>query len=260
MTAMRSQTAAASSRSWVTNIMARPALAPLLVEDRHDLGLGGHVERGRRLVGQQQPRLDRQGRGDHHPLQQAARQLVRVLAQAAGGVVDPDVLQQMRPRAARRLLASAHAVGDQRLGEEVADRAHRVHVRARVLEDHRDVGGPVAPQGVATHGQHGRALEERSRRSPRARAAAGGSPPATSSTCRRPTRRPARRASPSATASVTSWITGCMARRCDRQARCAGRGSRAATLIAARPSRSTTASRSPSRLKATTVNTIIRPA
>ena len=56
-------------------------LAPQVVEDGHDLGLGGDVERRGRLVGQQQPRLGEQRGGDHDPLQHPAGQLVRVLPQ-----------------------------------------------------------------------------------------------------------------------------------------------------------------------------------
>jgi hypothetical protein len=48
--------------------------------ERQDLRLDGHVERGGRLVGDQQRRVAGQRHGDHHALAHAARQLVRVLA------------------------------------------------------------------------------------------------------------------------------------------------------------------------------------
>ena len=60
-----------------------------------DLGLGGDVERRRRLVAQQQPGLDGEGAGDHHPLQHAAGQLVRVLAQVPLGVVEAHRAEQL---------------------------------------------------------------------------------------------------------------------------------------------------------------------
>ena len=107
MTAVRSQTALASSRSWVMNSSARPQLAAQLVEDRHHLGLGGHVERGGGLVGQEQPRLGQQRGGDHDALQHAARQLVRVLAQPPLAVVDADLVEQLRRPACG--LGAAHA-------------------------------------------------------------------------------------------------------------------------------------------------------
>ena len=75
--------------------------------------------------------------GDHDALQQAAGQLVRVLPQPPLAVVDADLGEHVdraarapRPRGTPRMRA-------QRLGHEVADPAHRVDVRARVLEDHR---------------------------------------------------------------------------------------------------------------------------
>ena len=83
------------------------ALAAQLVEDRHHLGLRGHVERGRRLVGEHQARLAEQRRRDHHALQQAAGQLVRVLREAPLAVVDPDVGAAPRSRARRGLGARA---------------------------------------------------------------------------------------------------------------------------------------------------------
>ncbi len=48
-----------------------------------NLRLNGHVERGRRLVGDQEFRLAGQGDGDHHPLLHAAGKLEGVFAQAA---------------------------------------------------------------------------------------------------------------------------------------------------------------------------------
>ena len=44
-----------------------------------DLRLDGDVERGRRLVGDQQRRAAHQRHGDHHALAQAAGKLMRVL-------------------------------------------------------------------------------------------------------------------------------------------------------------------------------------
>ena len=47
-------------------------------EQRQDLRLDGDVERGGRLVGDQQVRLVGERHGDHHALALAARQLVRI--------------------------------------------------------------------------------------------------------------------------------------------------------------------------------------
>ena len=138
---------------------AQTPLAALLVEDRHDLRLRRHVERGRRLVGEQQARLDGEGGGDHDPLQQTAGELVRVLVQAALGVVDADVAEEADDDA-RRLAGVDAVVGDQRLGQEVPDLAHGIDVRGRVLEDHRRVGGPEAPQGLLAEAEHVGAVED----------------------------------------------------------------------------------------------------
>ena len=111
------------------------AVAAQLVEDRHHLGLGRDVEGRRRLVGEQQLRLGKQRRGDHHPLQHAAGELVRVLAQPPGAVLDPDLGQRADGPARGLVPRDAHG-RPQRLGEEVADTTDRVRVRTRVLEDH----------------------------------------------------------------------------------------------------------------------------
>ena len=69
-------------------------LALLRLEQVEDLRLHGHVERGGRLVGEQQLRAARQGDRDHDPLAHAAGQLVRVLAQAPLGLGDADRREQ----------------------------------------------------------------------------------------------------------------------------------------------------------------------
>src|SRR6185437_5696693 len=134
------------------------ALAAQVVEDRHHLRLGGDVESGRRLVGEQQLRLRQQRGGDHHPLQQPAGELVRELAQAPGTVLDAD-LGQGRHRPPLGLVLADALRRPQRLGEEVADAAHRVRVRARILEDHRDPIGAVAAQLARAELEHLAAAE-----------------------------------------------------------------------------------------------------
>src|SRR5690349_2913713 len=134
------------------------ALAAQVVEDRHHLRLGGDVDSGRRLVGEQQLRLRQQRGGDHHPLQQPAGELVRELAQAPGTVLDAD-LGQGRHRPPLGLVLADALRRPQRLGEEVADAAHRVRVRARILEDHRDPIGAVAAQLARAELEHLAAAE-----------------------------------------------------------------------------------------------------
>jgi hypothetical protein len=70
--------------SWVTSTMPEPRLAHQLGHQVENLGLHRHVQRGGRLVGDQQARPAGHGPGDHHPLAHAAAQFVRILAHPPG--------------------------------------------------------------------------------------------------------------------------------------------------------------------------------
>ena len=74
-------------------------------EQRQDLGLDRHVERGRCFIGDQQIRLVRQGHGNGHTLTLATRELVRETPLDIGDTIQSDPLEQ-------RL----HALGDLRAG------------------------------------------------------------------------------------------------------------------------------------------------
>ncbi len=113
-------------------------LALDLLDQLEDLRLHGDVECGRRLVADQHGRVVDERHRDHRPLPHAARELVGIVAGPAGGVGDPDVLEQLdRPMAGGGL--TCVAVGEERLGDLVADAVHRVQAREWILEDHRDV-------------------------------------------------------------------------------------------------------------------------
>ena len=103
-----------------------------------DLRLDGDVERGGRLVGDQQRRLAGQRHGDHRPLPHAARKLVRVGGGALLRRVDADRLQQAHRLALALAPADAVAMQHQRLGDLPADRHHRVQRGHRLLEHHGD--------------------------------------------------------------------------------------------------------------------------
>ena len=79
-----------------------PQLVAQPAQQREDLRLDGHVQRGRRLVGDQHARLVRERHRDHRALAHAARQLVRVGVDAPARVGDRDQLEQLDRASARR--------------------------------------------------------------------------------------------------------------------------------------------------------------
>ena len=67
------------------------ALVLQLADQLEDLGLDRHVQRGRRLVGDQHRRVAGERHGDHGPLPHAAGILERVAVDGAVGVADLDL-------------------------------------------------------------------------------------------------------------------------------------------------------------------------
>ena len=97
-----------------------------------NLALDDHVERGRRLVEQQQVRVERERHRDDHALAHPAGQLVRVRAQAPA--LDADELEQLaRPR--QRLRLPDPLVRLEHVDELVAHPHHGVQRVHRALED-----------------------------------------------------------------------------------------------------------------------------
>ncbi len=97
ITATRSAISATTPRLCVMNISAMPALAPQVGEQVEDLRLDGDVERGGRLVGDQQARAVGDRHRDHHALAHAARELVRKGARAPLRIGDADAPATARP-------------------------------------------------------------------------------------------------------------------------------------------------------------------
>src|SRR5258706_15748342 len=135
---------------------ARPVLDRL--QELEDLGLDRYVESGRRLVGDEELRLARQGHRDHHALAHAAGHLVGVGLDAALGARDADELEALDPSVPGRLLAHLLVVHDL-LGDLVADREHGVQAREGLLEDHRDVVATDLPHLVHLHADNLAAVE-----------------------------------------------------------------------------------------------------
>ena len=109
-----------------------------LEQQVEDLRLDGDVERGGRLIGDEQVGLVGERHGDHHPLPLAARELVRIGVEPALGVVDADLVEQIehaRPRCAVRQTA----MDLEHLADLLLDGVKRVERGHRLLEDHRDL-------------------------------------------------------------------------------------------------------------------------
>ena len=155
ITTTRSVISAITPRSWLMKSTAIPVSSLDLADELEDVRLHGHVERGRRLVGDQERGLARQRHRDHHPLAHAAAERVRVLGRALFGTRDlhpVEHLDRARPRLlARHVLVAAHGLGDL-----LAHRERGVERPDRLLEDHGDAGAPDVGQLASRTGRPGR--------------------------------------------------------------------------------------------------------
>ena len=122
-----------------------------------DLGLYRHVERGGRLVGDQQRRAAYQRHRDHRALAQPPRELERIAVERLGGMGVPDHVEHLGREAAR--LGAGHvAVQAHRLADLIPDRVQRRERGHRLLEDHRDPAAADLPHGGAV-GVEGRDVD-----------------------------------------------------------------------------------------------------
>ena len=147
--------------------VGEPELVLQLLEQVEHLRLHRDVERGDRLVGHDQLRVDRQRPGDADPLPLAAGELVGVLRQRDRRQADRG--QQLTEPRARLLLVVGQAVRLHALDEQRLHRLAGVQARHRVLEDHLEVL-PLAPQLLALEAWRCR----RRRRRPTPRSASPG--------------------------------------------------------------------------------------
>ena len=118
-----------------------------LSQQLDDLRLERDVERARGLVGNQQRRLEQKRHRDHDALPHTARELVRVVVQALGGVRDPHLLEQLQCAAAQGS-AIALEVRALHVDHLAPDGERRIQARERVLEDHRDLAAAQVAQVV----------------------------------------------------------------------------------------------------------------
>ena len=121
-----------------------PEPRPQVLHHVEHARLDGHVERRRRLVGDQHLRLAGDRHRDHHPLAHAARELVRVLAQRASGAGMPT---SSSSSTARVRAAPLDIPRWRRSTSPIwpPDGEHRVQRGHRLLEDHRDPPPAHAP-------------------------------------------------------------------------------------------------------------------
>src|SRR5688572_15612126 len=93
MTATRSAISAMTPKSWVMRSSAR-LKAAFMSRSRSSLGLDGDVERGRRLVRDDERRPAGEGHGNEDTLAHSAGELVRIVADPDRGVWNADRFEQ----------------------------------------------------------------------------------------------------------------------------------------------------------------------
>ena len=116
-------------------------IARKILHELQDLRLDRHIERRRRLVRDDELRIARERDRDHDALAHAARELVRILLEAALRIGNAHQLHELDGTRLRLLLRHAE-MDEERLHDLEADRQHRVERCHRLLEDHRDVASP----------------------------------------------------------------------------------------------------------------------
>ena len=116
-----------------------------LAEQQQDLALDGHVESGRRLVGDDELRLPHQARRDHGALAHAPGEFVRVLADANLGACDLHIAQPGRRKLHRERPAHS-AVHLGHLSELTANPQCGIQRIRRILEYQGHGGAEQAAQ------------------------------------------------------------------------------------------------------------------
>ena len=106
-------------------------------EQLEDLRLDGDVERGRRLVGDDERGVHDERHRDDDALAHAAGELMRIFPRALLGRGDADEREHL-DRLGPRVALGRPRVDARDLADLVADGEHRVQRRHRLLEHHRD--------------------------------------------------------------------------------------------------------------------------
>ena len=138
-TATRCAISATTPKSWVMKSTPVPWRACSSAIELQDLRLRGDVERGGRLVGDQERRLEHERHRDHDPLALAAGELVRIRVDDPRGIGQVHLADDVEDlRAPRR--GVERRVLDQHLVDLLAAAHDRVERGHRLLEDHRHPG------------------------------------------------------------------------------------------------------------------------
>ena len=132
------------------------AVLQVLQQPEH-LRLHHHVERGRRLVGDDDLRVAGERHRDHHALLLATGELVRVVVGASRR--EAHLLEELADPARRARLVG-RGVHEHRLGDLVADRAHGVQRVERALEDDRRARPAHRAQTARLHREDVLAVEQ----------------------------------------------------------------------------------------------------
>ena len=104
-------------------------------DEAQDLLLHGHVERGRRLVGDDELWLGGEGGGDQHALAHAARELMRIARQHPLRIGDVHLGEKIAARARAPWRGSEPEDRGQPVGHLPVDAAHRIEGGERILRD-----------------------------------------------------------------------------------------------------------------------------
>ena len=121
-------------------------------DELENFRLGGDVERGRGLVGDQDLRVGRERHGDHGALPHAAGELEGVAVDQLVGIGYLDLAQQLDRGGSGRVPVHA-LVQAQRLDDLRADGVHRRQRTHRLLEDEADAPAADAQQFRAALGE-----------------------------------------------------------------------------------------------------------
>ena len=143
----------------ISRIAASCRWSLMLQHQLENLRLNGHVQRGGRLVGDQQRRIAGQRHGDHHALPHAAGKLVRIIVHARRRIGNADQFQHLDGALERFLLryALVRQDGLHHLHADGEDRIQRGH---RLLKDHADLFAADRADFVPGKLQQVAALEE----------------------------------------------------------------------------------------------------